>query len=139
MSNMVMSLDLAQKYITKTIEIASTMHLRVAVAVVDRGGRPVATARMDHVGYIAQEVAIKKANAAQSLGASLQDILENVSSDISIMQAFSAMDSEIIVLPGGFPITDVTSIIGGLGISGGHYRQDHEIGQKVVSDLARFF
>ena len=60
-----LTLDLAQQCISKAIEIAKEMRLRVAVVVVDRGGHTIASARMDGVGYINLEVARLKANTAR--------------------------------------------------------------------------
>lgn len=114
------------------------MRLRIAAAVVDRGGRVVAAARMDDVNHLNLEVAVRKARAAQSFGVPLKDLLDGVAGDVALMQAFVAMGQEVIVLPGGFPIVSGARVIAGLGLAGGHHQQDHDIGQQVIAELIEF-
>lgn len=131
-----MQLQLARQYMDTAILVAQEMRLAVAVAVVDRGGRMVCGARMDEVGYINLEIARRKANAAQNFAAPLHSVMEAIASDVPIQRALATAGDELVVLPGGFPILKVATVVGGLGIAGGHYSQDRTIGERVVERLA---
>jgi glc operon protein GlcG len=132
------TLDRARAYVDAALDLARQRHVRIAVAVVDRGGHLVAAARMDDVAYLNLEVARRKANAAQILGAPLKAVMEGVGDDQGVLRAFAATADEMVVLPGGFPITEVVSVVGGLGIAGAHYAVDHDIGEAVIAKLVQF-
>jgi glc operon protein GlcG len=131
-------LDRATAHVNKAIEIAKARRIRIAVVVVDRGGHVIAAARMDEVAYINLEVARRKANAAQLLSAPTHAVLEGVGDDANILRAFDAMANEMIVLPGGVPITEVVSVVGGLGIAGAHYDMDQQIAQTTIAELVAY-
>jgi glc operon protein GlcG len=132
------NLERAMAHVNKAIEIAKSKRVRIAVVVVDRGGHVIASARMDEVAYINTEVARRKANAAQLLSAPTHAVLEGVGDDGNILRAFDAMASDMIVLPGGVPITEVVSVVGGLGIAGAHYNMDKEIAQSTIAELVAY-
>jgi uncharacterized protein GlcG (DUF336 family) len=92
---------------------------------------------MDGVGYVNLEVARRKAVAALNFGAPTHDVLDYANNDPYLPGAFQAMSETLIVLPGGFPITQVVTVLGGLGIAGGHYSQDRQIGEQVIAALAQ--
>lgn len=135
MTSSTLNLKLAMGYLQRGLALAHEQHLRVAFAIVDRGGHMVAAARMDGVGYLNLEVARRKAIAAMNFGAPTHDVLEAVGQDAIVMAGFQAMSHDIIVLPGGFPITQLVSIVGGLGIAGGHYSQDRMLGEQLLAGL----
>jgi glc operon protein GlcG len=132
------TLEHALAHVNKAIEIAKSRRIRIAVVVVDRGGHVIASARMDEVAYINIEVARRKANAAQLLSAPTHAVLEGVGDDGHILRAFDAMASDMIVLPGGAPITEVVTVVGGLGVAGAHYSMDKEIVQATIADLVAY-
>jgi uncharacterized protein GlcG (DUF336 family) len=136
MANPVLTFALAARAVQLAAAFAEEQRLRVAVAVVDKGGHLVAGARMDGVGYINMEVARRKAVAAVTFGAPTHDVLDYTGNDPYLPGAFQAMSAELIVLPGGFPLTQVVDVLGGLGIAGGHYSQDRMLGERVIAALA---
>ncbi len=132
-----LTLELARAYLDKAIEVAEGQRVRVAVAIVDREGLLIAGARMDGVPHLNLEVARRKANAAQLLSNTTQHLIDStaVSDDAVLRAGLAAMGDQIILLPGGFPIMPSFAVVGGLGIAGGHYSQDHHIGEKTVAAL----
>jgi uncharacterized protein GlcG (DUF336 family) len=44
----------------------------------------------------------------------------------------------LILFGGGYPITVGEAVVGGIGVSGGHYSQDMEVAQAGLSALASF-
>lgn len=136
MMNPPLTYELAARAVQLAVSLAEAQRLRVAAAVVDRGGHLVVGARMDGVGYINLEVARRKAVAAVTFGAPIHDVLDYVGNDPYLPAAFQAMSAELILLPGGFPLTRVVEVVGGLGIAGGHYSQDRMLGERVIAALA---
>jgi glc operon protein GlcG len=131
-----MELTIAQQHINTCIRIAESLRLRVAVVVVDGAGRQVAAARMDGVSYLMTSVAHKKANAAAQFKVPLNTFSEMLEKSPLLASSMQASADDIVVLPGGFPIVKVMTTIGGVGIAGGHYEQDHEIGRLALREIA---
>jgi uncharacterized protein GlcG (DUF336 family) len=128
--------EVAQRIATLAAERAAELLLRVAIVVVDRGGHDVVVVRMDGVAYLNVEVARRKARAANAFGAATHQMSEMLRHDPLLPAALAATDDHVLVLPGGFPITEITTLVGGFGIAGGHYQQDREIGEHIVRSLA---
>jgi glc operon protein GlcG len=133
---MTIQLAVANDHIIRCLSIAEELRLRIAVVVVDLGGHTVAAQRMDGVGYINMEVARRKANAAAQFKTPLDAFSEMLAKNPLIASSMMASSDDIIVLPGGFPIVHVMTVVGGLGIAGGHYEQDHEVGRRAMRDVA---
>jgi glc operon protein GlcG len=131
-----MELAIAQQHIDTCIRVAESLRLRIAVVVVDMAGRQVAAARMDGVSYLMTSVAQKKANAAAQFKVPLNTFSEMLEKNPLLAASMTASADDILVLPGGFPIVKVMTTIGGVGIAGGHYEQDHEIGRVALREIA---
>lgn len=132
------SLASAQAVLGRVLDAARAQSLAVAVVVVDLGGRVVASARMDGVGFVNLEVAQRKATAAASFGAPTHVVAE-LAADPLLASALAAVD-DVLVLPGGFPLTaagglpaDGAAAVGGVGIAGGHYSQDRAVGEAALA------
>jgi uncharacterized protein GlcG (DUF336 family) len=136
MPNGAPSVSQAQRMIALAIERAAELQLRVAIVVVDRGGHDVAVVRMDGVSYVNVEVARRKARAANAFSVRTDQMSDMLTRDPLLPAALAATDDHLLVLPGGFPITEITTVVGGFGIAGGHYEQDREIGESVVRTIA---
>jgi uncharacterized protein GlcG (DUF336 family) len=130
------ALSAAQRVIDLTIERSRELLLRVAIVVVDRGGHDVALGRMDGVAYVNVDVARRKARASSAFAAPTHMMIDMLGRDPLLPAAFAATDDHLLVLPGGFPMTEVATPVGGFGIAGGHYEQDRELGEYVIRTLA---
>jgi uncharacterized protein GlcG (DUF336 family) len=132
---MSLSFATAQKIVTDAVETGGSQGVGVAVVVVDRGGRIVASARADGVGYINLDVAERKAVASANFGAPTLGVLEMVKGDAALYASVIG-DGSLSILPGGVPIMIEGQPAGAVGIAGGHYSQDHAIAETVVGRLA---
>jgi glc operon protein GlcG len=130
------SFAVAQSIVSLACAEAAELLLRIAVVVVDRGGHVVASGRMDNVEFLNIEVARRKATAAVTFGVPTHSMNDMLAHDEQLTHALSATDDQIITLPGGFPLTEVTTLVGGFGIAGGHYEQDQLVGERVMKALA---
>jgi uncharacterized protein GlcG (DUF336 family) len=132
---MSLSFAIAQKIVTDAVETGGSQGVGVAVVVVDRGGRVVASARADGVGYINLDVAERKAVASANFGAPTLGVLEMVKGDAALYASVIG-DASLSILPGGMPIMIEGQPAGAVGLAGGHYSQDHAIAETVVGRLA---
>lgn len=128
-----LSLSHALALVQRVLDTADAQSMPVAVAVVDTGGHVVASARGDAVSFVAADVARRKAVAATSFGAPTQVLADSFAQDPKLNAAFTG-STDVSLLPGGFPVVVDGVCIGGVGISGGHYSQDHAVGEKALSE-----
>jgi uncharacterized protein GlcG (DUF336 family) len=105
--------------------------LDVSVHAVDLDGRTVVALRDDRGHYAAMGPARGKALASLMLRMPTNGAVAMMAGDPVIVRAMAAVD-DILIVPGGMPIYLDGEMIGAVGISGGHYRDDHNICEKVV-------
>lgn len=125
--NVAYALDLVHK----VLDEAATRSAAITVVVVDSGGHVVASARGDGVGYVATDFARRKAITSATFAAPTQEIAESFGQDSMLAAAFTG-SPDILLLPGGFPVLVDGACVGGIGIAGSHYSQDHAVGQAVL-------
>lgn len=121
------ALDLVQR----VLDEAATQSRPVAVVVVDQGGHPVASARGDGVGYVANDFARQKAVTSATFGTPTTALADAMGQDPLLADAFAA-SPDLLLLPGGFPVTVDGACVGGVGIAGGHYHQDQAVGEAAL-------
>lgn len=124
--------SLAQQLVTSALEVSAAESTPIAVVVVDAGGRVVSGARGDGVGWVNWEVATRKAVAAATLGAPTHAVRAMADSDPVLATAVDGVE-HVLVVPGGFPVQVAGAVVGGIGIAGGHYTQDQQIGEKALA------
>lgn len=114
-----MSLAVAQALLAGAQREAESRGLKLAAAVVDRGGNPVATLRMDHSQLGAASLALDKAVTAVSFGHPTRAWLTSSAPGGSDWGLAGTLGGRAIVFPGGLPVFARDELIGGLGVSGG--------------------
>lgn len=129
---MSLSLTQAMAVVQKALDSAGSQSVKVVAVAVDMGGHVVAQARMDGVSFINAEVARRKATLAAAFATSTQDIQTAIGKDPVAGPVMNA-DPQICLLPGGMPIMEGDVCVGGIGIAGGFYLQDHAIAQFAAS------
>jgi glc operon protein GlcG len=120
-------MDVADKVIAQ----AQRHNADVAVIAVDRGGREVLAYRTDLCSYNAMEPARRKAVTSSTMGMPTSIITGMMAPD-PVGQRALAASPDMLAVPGGFPIMQDNVVIGGIGISGGHYTDDHMLLAKVL-------
>jgi glc operon protein GlcG len=95
-------------------------------------GREVVALRNDRALFASLQPARGKALAALMLRMPTQGAVGMAAGpDPVLARAISAVD-DVLLVPGGFPIFRDGDMIGAVGVSGGHYRDDHAVGEKVT-------
>ena len=115
--------------------IAESLDLNVSIVATDLGGHPIVTLRGDRTSFASFEAARRKAVAASGMLLSTKSLAEMFAHDPLVQLAVHA-SGQMLVVPGGFPILFGQGCVGGLGIAGGHYSEDHIIGEKAFATIA---
>jgi glc operon protein GlcG len=131
-----LSFEIALGLVRSALEVGGKKGVPVAVAVIDIGGRVMASARSEHVGFLNLDVAQRKASAALNFKAPTHAVLEMLKADAIALTAVMS-ETSLCVLPGGFPLQIDGATVGALGIAGGHYSQDQVIGEESLASLVR--
>ncbi|MBP7337925.1 heme-binding protein [Niveispirillum sp.] len=133
---MSLTFDIAQTIVSNAVKAGAGQGVNVAVVVVDRAGRVVASGRSEAAGFINLAVAERKAVASASFGAPTLAVLEMVKGDQVLLSSVMG-ETSLSILPGGMPITLDGQPVGAVGIAGAHYSQDHAIAETVVGRLSQ--
>lgn len=124
----------ARELCDKAFDIALSMDLRLSIVATDLGGHPIVVFRGDNTSFASLEAARRKAVAAFTMQMSTAALAEMIEKDPLVQRAVHA-SGDMLVVPGGFPIVFGQGYIGGLGIAGGHYTEDHIVGEKAFIAL----
>jgi glc operon protein GlcG len=118
----------------RAFEIAQSMDLNVSIVAADLGGHPIVVLRGDRTSFASLEAARRKAVAASTMQMSTAALAEMFAPDPLVQTAVHA-SGDMLVVPGGFPIVVGPGCVGGLGIAGGHYKEDHIVGEKAFEAM----
>ena len=113
-----MSLEVAQELLAEVQRQAASREVRLAAAVVDRGGNVVACMRMDGAQLGAGALALDKAVTAVSFGHPTSAWLASSAPGGSDWGLAHTLNGRAIVFPGGVPVFAGDELVGGLGVSG---------------------
>ena len=133
-----LGLELAEEITHAAVAHAKSKDQALVIAIVDDSGIQKAMVRMDGAHLISIQVAIDKAYTAAGYGLSTDAWYDFAKGDEPI--AFGAVGGidRLVTLGGGYPIMIDGSLVGGIGVSGGHYTDDMAVAQaglQVLSNL----
>jgi uncharacterized protein GlcG (DUF336 family) len=115
----------------KALEIGTPM----VIAVVDESGVLKALSRMDGAALLSVQVAQDKAYTAAGFGLSTDQWHDFIKNDPPLAAGATDGISRLVVFGGGYPIKVGDQIVGGIGVSGGHYSQDMQVAQAGLAVL----
>jgi glc operon protein GlcG len=123
------SQDDAQALLAEALAVSSARGYRMAVAIVDIGGHPVAMTRMDGASILAAESVVQKARTAAWLGRPTSGAVDIGKEWPHVYLSFAiAAQGAITWSRGGFPIqTQAGLILGAIAAAGGTGAQDAEV------------
>ena len=128
------TLEAAQQAIAAAADKAAEIGVPMAIAVVDPDGTLKAFSRMDGAALLAVRVAQQKAWTAISFGVPTQGLWEFIKEDPPLLHSLPHQ-KDMILFAGGSPINVDGKMIGGIGVSGGHYTQDQECADAGLAAL----
>lgn len=125
----------AQLVLAAAQEKAVEMGLEVNIYVVDRGGHPVAFARMDGARPASSYTALTKAATAALKLADTGPIGDDPLLNLAIENAATTSGGKFTSLNGGIVIRIDDQVVGGIGVGGATGEQDAEIARAGLAAL----
>lgn len=114
---------------------AATMGKPMIIAVCDESGILKAYERMDNAPLLSVGIAQDKAYTAVSFGMPSHEWHEFIKNDPPLADGIVKTD-RLVVFGGGYPIIVDGQVVGGIGVSGGHYSDDMEVAQAGLAALS---
>jgi uncharacterized protein GlcG (DUF336 family) len=128
----------AQAAITAAAEFAIGHDLKMSIAVADSAGHLKAFLRMDGASQISLGIAQDKAYTAAATAMATHSWHDFIANDPPLLHGF-VHTPRLIVFGGGYPIFESGSVIGAIGVSGGHYSQDMECARAALNEIGAVF
>ncbi len=123
------STDLARRMITAAEDKARSLGVPMNIAVVDESGVLKAFSRMDGAALLSVQIAQDKAYTAVGFGMPTHGWHDFIKDDPPLAAGAPAGIDRLVIFGGGYPITIGGAVVGGIGVSGGHYTQDQEVAE----------
>ena len=129
------TLEAAERMIKAAEAKAQAMGKAMVIAVCDEDGTLKAFKRMDGAALLSVQIAQDKAYTAISFGGlATHEWFDFIKGDEPLRLGIVKTD-RLVVFGGGYAIKTDTGIIGGIGVSGGHYTEDMEVAQAGLAAL----
>ena len=130
-----LSEELAQHILDAAAEHAASLGQPSAIAIVDESGILKVFLRMDGAPLVSVQVAQDKAYTAAGFGISTDAWFDFIKDDPPLATGATAGIDRLVVFGGGYPITIDRAVVGGIGVSGGHYSEDMAVAQAGLAAL----
>jgi uncharacterized protein GlcG (DUF336 family) len=128
--------DLAHRIIAAAEAKAHEMGTPMVIAVCDESGVLKTFSRMDGAALLAVQVAQDKAYTAIGFGLPTDGWHDFIKDDPPLALGAPAAIDRLVTFGGGYPIQVGGKIVGGIGVSGGHYTQDMDVAQAGLSAVS---
>ena len=127
------STELAHRIISSAEAKAKEMGHPFVIAVCDESGVLKAFSRMDGAALFSVQIAQDKAYTAVGFGLSSDGWHEFIKNDPPLAAGAVGGIDRLVIFGGGYPIKIGDAIVGGIGVSGGHYTQDMEVAKAGLA------
>ena len=128
------TIEAAQRLIAGAEAKAREMGKPMCIAICDSDGTLKAFSRMDGAALLSVQISQDKAYTAISFSMATHEWFEFVENDPPLLHGIIKTD-RLIVFGCGFPIKTEAGIIGGIGVSGGHWTDDMQVAQAGLDAL----
>jgi uncharacterized protein GlcG (DUF336 family) len=127
--------EAAHRVIAAAEAKAAEMGKAMVIAVVDDDGVLKAFSRMDGAALLSVQVAQDKAYTAVGFGLPTHGWHDFIKDDPPLAAGAPSGIDRLVVFGGGYPITVDDQLVGGIGVSGGHYTEDQEVAEAGLAAL----
>lgn len=124
--------ELAETLIRGAVAKAEAMGVPMCIAIVDPAGVPSQFLRMDRSPLLSVGIAQDKAYTAVSFGMPTHEWHDFIKNDPPLLHGI-VHTPRLVVFGGGYPIKVGGELVGGIGVSGGHYTHDMEVAQAALA------
>src|SRR5690348_16282860 len=123
------TIEAAQRMIAAAEAQAREMGKPMCIAICDENGTLKAFSRMDGAPLLSVQIAQDKAYTAISFGGmATHEWYDFIKNEPPLLHGIVKTD-RLVVFGGGYAIKSGGEIIGGIGVSGGHYTEDMQVAQ----------
>jgi uncharacterized protein GlcG (DUF336 family) len=133
-SRQTLSAEAAKKMLAAAEAKATEMSRNMVISICDEGGNLKAFSRMDGAPLLSVQLANDKAWTSVSYGVSTDQWFEFIKNDPPLLHGI-VNTPRLVVFGGGFPIKIDKQLVGGIGVSGGHWKEDMEVAQAALKAL----
>jgi len=130
-----LSAEAARKMIAAAEAKAEEMQRPMVISICDEGGNLKAFSRMDGAPLLSIQLANDKAWTSVSFGVSTDKWFDFIKDDPPLLHGI-VNTPRLVVFGGGFPVKIEKQLVGGIGVSGGHWKEDMEVAQAGLKALA---
>lgn len=127
-----MSNELADELMAGAMAKAADMQVPMCIALCDPSGTLVQFRRMDHAPLLSVQIAQDKAFTAVSFGMATHEWHDFIKNDPPLLDGI-VHTPRLVVFGGGYPVKVDGVMVGGIGVSGGHYSHDMEVAQAALA------
>ena len=111
---------------------ADELGVPMCTAIADVDGNLKAFSRQDGAALLSVQIAQDKAYTAIAFGMATHEWHEFIKNDPPLLDGI-VHTPRLIVFGGGYPIKKNGQVVGGVGVSGGHYSQDQECAEAALA------
>lgn len=128
----IISNELAETLMRAAVAKAEAMGVPMCIAITDPAGTLVQFLRMDRAPLLSVNIAQDKAYTAVSFGMATHEWHEFIKNDPPLLDGI-VHTPRLVVFGGGYPVKIDGELVGGIGVSGGHYSHDMEVAQAALA------
>ena len=126
--------EAAKKLIAAAEKKASELKKPMVIAVCDESGNLKEFTRMDNAPLLSVQIAQDKAYTAISFGIATHEWFEFIKDDPPLLAGI-VHTPRLVVFGGGYPVSIDGQVVGGIGVSGGHYSEDMQVAEAALKAL----
>jgi uncharacterized protein GlcG (DUF336 family) len=123
------TLDVAQTVISAARRKAEEIAVPMNIAVVDEGNNMVGFARMDNAWLGSIDIAQGKAFTARAFDMPTRELAPLCQPGQPLFGIQASNHGQLIVFPGGVPLSAEGMVVGAIGVSGGSVEQDQQVAE----------
>lgn len=124
--------ELAEALMRGAVAKAQAMGVPMCIAIVDPAGTLAQFLRMDGAPLLSVGIAQDKAYSAVSFGMPTHEWHDFIKNDPPLLHGI-VHTPRLVVFGGGYPIKVDGAVVGGIGVSGGHYSHDMEVAAAALA------
>ncbi|WP_342430728.1 heme-binding protein [Neobacillus sp. FSL H8-0543] len=131
------SLELANKVLEAARAKGEELGMPFSIAIVDKPGNLKAFQAMDGAPVLSLDIAQNKAFSAAAYNRATHEWYDRLKDDPPLLHGI-VHTPRLVIFGGGYPIRINGEVIGGIGVSGGHYTHDMQVceaGLAVLENL----
>jgi uncharacterized protein GlcG (DUF336 family) len=125
----------AHRLIAAAEEKAALLGVPSTIAVCDTAGVLKGLSRMDGAALLSLQIAQDKAYTAIGYGLPTHQWHDFIKDDAPLAAGAPTGIDRLVVFGGGYPIKVGGAVVGGIGVSGGHWSQDMEVAEAALAAM----